>query len=266
MFSRYKPISLMALQHGAFLLAGMVLAGTTFGGLPMEWAEAVLEVNRYTIEKDGETQGEIYQQLAGVTGKDGKQRLKAVYELARKAVVGAGEEVVGRMSMEVVFDPETFDLYARTDNFSAGDESGQVVYTRTATGVKVFSESEAQGIPRASEGWSFSYDISGPLIDQTILVYYIRSLPLEKGHTFSIATVNPSREGVEHLKGLVRAPRTIVWNRTEVEAYPIDTATASGVTTYYVLPDDHHTLVRYTSAGGDMYELRVPQRTPQGGE
>lgn len=251
-----KSISLMALRHGPFPLIILAGAGVAWAGLPMEWSQEVMEVNRYTIEKDGVVQGEIHQQLAGVIGKDGKQRLKAVYELARNAVVGTGQEVVGRMSMEVVFDPDTFDLYQRTDSFAAGDETGRVRYTRTPSGVLVHSDSEAQGIPRESEDWSFSYDVVGALIDQTVLVYYIRSLPLESGHTFSVSTVNPAKEGVEHLKGLVRAPRLIVWNGEQVEAYPIDTAAASGVTTYYVLPDARHTLVRYLAASGETYSLR----------
>lgn len=266
MVSKLKLIGLMALRHGPLSLITLAVAGVVWAGIPIEWSPEVMEVNRYIIQKDGAVQGEIHQQLAGITGQDGKQRLKAVYELARNAVVGLGQEVVGRMSMEVVFDPETFDLYARTDNFSAGDETGQIKYTRTPSGVQVHSDSEAQGIPRESEDWSFSYDVSGPLIDQTILVYYIRSLPLEAGHTFSISTVNPGREGVEHLKGQVRDLRTIVWNGIQVEAYPIDTATAEGVTTYFVLPDAHHTLVRYASVNGDVYELRLPEEKPAAGQ
>jgi hypothetical protein len=257
----------MALWHGplSFVIISAV-AGVAWAGIPLEWSEETMEVNRYTIARDGAPQGEIHQQLVGITGPDGTKRLKVVYELARNAIVETGQEVLGRMSMQVVFDPETFDLYERADNFSAGDETGQVRYTRTPTGVQVHSDSEAQGIQRESEDWSFSYDVSGSLIDQTILVYYIRGLPLKTGHTFSISTVNPAREGVQHLKGLVRDLKTIVWNGTEVEAYLIDTATASGVTTYYVRPDARHTLVRYTAESGEIYELRLPEEKPAAGQ
>jgi len=261
MVLKLKSIGLMVLRHGSLPVVVLMMMGGAWAGTPLKWSKDVMEVNRYSVAREGEVRGKIRQQLAGVLGSDGEQLLKAGYELSTDMVTGTGQEALGRMSMEVIFDPETFDLISRTDNFSAGDEAGRVLYTRTPTGVQVQSAGEAEGIPREPEEWSFSYDVNGPLVDQTILVYYIRSVPLEKGRTFDITTVNPSREGMEELKGQVREPKNIVWNGSQIQVYPIDTATASGVTTYYVRPDAGHTLVRYTSATARCTSFFLPRRS-----
>ena len=255
MVQKHKSIH-VTLAGLVVLALALLPASSTLAGMPMPWAEGLIETNTYIIEKDGVIDGQVLQSLYGHRSADGSQHLKAVYELARRAMQVQGQDVVGRMNIEVVFDQQDFDLKSRLDNFSVGGSVGRVTYKRTGRSIHVESEGEAEGLARETKTWDFTYESQGALIDQATLIYYIRSVPLEDGKTFSVSTINPMREGVDRIRGMVRSPRAIGWGGQEVEVWPIETSTPDGVTTYYIRPDADHTLLRYTSAEGETYEMR----------
>jgi hypothetical protein len=229
----------------------------------MPWSEGLMESHNYVIiDPDGVPNGEILQELHGVTGRGGKQDLKAVYEIVRRTEDPNGETTEGKTTTEIVFDPKTFDLRSRLDVYLGNHGNVRVTFTPTPAGLEVRTDRPSSAESGAVDQQLLKFDIHGPLIDQTAFVFYIRGLPLEKGHTFSATTINPARKGgVDWLKGMVLGLREVPWEGGQVEAWVIETATAVGVTTYHVLPDASHTLIRYMSPRGEMYQL-----LPAGGD
>jgi len=260
---RLKRLGLMVWRHALSAGLVMLLPGLVAGALPMPWSEGLMESHNYVIiDPDGVPNGEILQELHGVTGRGGKQDLKAVYEIVRRTEEPNGETTEGKTTTEIVFDPKTYDLRSRLDVYSGNLSNVRVTFTPTPAGLEVRTDRPSSAESSAVDKQLIKFDIHGPLIDQTAFVFYIRGLPLEKGHTFSTTTINPARKGgVDWLKGMVLGLREVPWEGEQVEAWVIETATAVGVTTYHVLPDASHTLIRYMSPRGETYQL-----LPAGGD
>jgi hypothetical protein len=224
-------------------------------GSPIPWQDGLMEVNHYSLEEGGIKTGEIEQRLYGEKYQ-GRQVQRVVYEMMRVATKVQGQNLIGRVNMDIVFDLQTFESLERTDRYALADEVGRVTYTRTANGFRIRREADAQGIPREPEEVETRFATAGPLVDQMVIVYFVRSLPLEEGHTFEVRTINPTVEEVSHHKGRVAGRETLQWHGQEVEVQRIETSTAAGVTTFYVRTDDSRALLRYISPQNEVYELQ----------
>jgi len=236
----------------------LLLPCLVMGALPLQWIDGIMESHDYVIiGPDGVPIGQIHQELSGVTGRGGQKDLKARYEIVRQSEGPDGELLTGKTTSQVIFNQRTYELYSRLDNYSSTkSEDIKVTFTPTPTGVEVVSQRVGNSDGGNADRQMLTFNLPGPLIDQLAFIYLIRGLPLEKGHSFSVTTVNPSRkDSVEWHKGMVLGPRMVPWGDDQVEAWVIETATALGVTSYHVLPDESRTLIRYISPRREVYQL-----------
>jgi hypothetical protein len=254
------------IRPGRGLLAlALLLAGTPGSadagpgdGVAIPWQSGIVEVNRYSIEINGKPSGEIEQRLYGEV-VDGVKRYRVNYDVVRQAMKVDDQSLIGRIHIDILFGPDSFETIERTDRFAVGVAEGRIIYTRTPTGFRFRSEGTAEGIAR--EPLEEETEISGPppLVDQMLLVYVIRSLPLEEGHQFGVSTYNPSMDGSRRLKGMVAGRQIFDWEGESVEAQRIETSAADGVTTYYVATDGSRRLFRYAGPNGEVYQLQRPK-------
>ena len=259
---RLKCFGLMAYRHALSAGLAFLLPCLAMGGIPLQWSNGLMESHDYVIiSAEGVPIGEIHQEVSGVTGRGGQENLKAEYEIVRQSEGPDGRLTTGKTTSAIVFNRQNYDLYSRLDTYSyASGQDLRVTFTPTPAGVEVVSERQGGDSSGEAERRLIEFDVAGPLVDQLAFVFLIRGLPLEKGHSFSATTVNPSRKGdVEWQKGMVLGPRQVPWDGGQVEAWVIETATSVGVTVYHVLPDAPHTLIRYTSPRGEVYQL-LPEK------
>jgi hypothetical protein len=242
------------------VLLGVILS-LAATGLPragaVAWKAGPIEKHVYFILSSTGKEGEIEQRLEGLE-EDGVRRYRATYDMVRRASHVGMEGVVGRTTVEVVSSAADFDFVRREDSYSIYDTVGRARSTRTATGVKVHGESAAQAIPAEDVDRDIAYEGHGPLLDQYMLVYLIRSQPMQEGHDFHVDTIMPLAMQTDRLAGRVGPVQTITWNGQPVQARRIDISSTSGTSAYYVREDEGHDLIRFVSPDDETYELQPP--------
>lgn len=240
----------------ALLLAGTAgsvsAAGTEFA---VAWKSGLLEVNRYQIEVDGNPSGEIEQRLYGE--EDGDALLYRVnYNMVREAMQIGDRPMIGRMHIDILFSPDSFESVERIDRFAVGGSEGRITYVRTPEGFKARSEGVTEGLPRETVEEEIVISGSPPLVDQMLLVYFVRSLPLMEGYQFQVTTYNPRKAGSRLLRGMVNGRQSFDWDGENVEVQRIETSAADGVTAYYVGTNGSRRLYRYAGPNGEVYRLQ----------
>ncbi len=249
---------------GAMALVAWVAAGAApAGGLSLPWRNGLMETLRYTMEERGQVTGEFEQRLYG-EAVGGAKRCRLRYELARSVDAGEGIQFTGRVTMEVTFNPQTFDLIQRTDHYAGGPSEGRTRFTRIPGGLRIRSESSFEGIPRETEEKDVEYPVDGPLIDEVLFAHIIRSLPMEEGHTFELETINPALKDVIRTKGMVRGVETMEWNGKPVKVRRVETSTPEGITTYFVGTGEDRLVYRYLSPRGEAYILQPAREDASG--
>jgi hypothetical protein len=240
---------------------GLQLVGTAGSGAATDaefavpWQSGLLEVNHYTLEVEGELTGEIEQRLYGEE-VDGTRRYRVTYHLMRQVGIVNGQPVTGHMHNDLVFRPAGFEMLQRIDRFAVGTVEGQVTYTRTPDGFRVLTESTDEGIPREPDENEVVISGPPPVVDQLLLVYLIRSLPLEEGHQFQVSAYSPALNGTRRLRGKVGGRQTFDWEGEEVVVQRIESSSPDGVTTYYVTADGSRRLLRWADPDGVNYSLQ----------
>jgi hypothetical protein len=233
--------------------AGSVSAAGPEFAVP--WKSGLLEVNRYHIEVAGDPSGEIEQRLYGEEDR-GTRQYRVNYHMVREAMQIGERSVVGRMYIDILFQQGSFETVERVDRFAVSASEGQITYTRTPEGFLARSEGITEGLERETVEEEVVISGSPPLVDQMLLVYLIRSLPLEEGHKFEVSTFHPAKAGSRRLRGMVGGRQTYDWEGEDVEVQRIETSATDGVTTYYVATDGSRRLFRYAGPNGEVYLLQ----------
>ena len=265
MWHETKPIYLTMSRFLAPGLAGPLAAGllaigpgmAAEGYAPFPWKAGLIEKSRYSIKLQGRQIGEIEQLLYGVQDKTGRKRYRCVVEVIREIEVVNQQPVLGRFTSEVFFGLESMEFDERVDNFARGDSEGRIRIVRTPTGLKISAESMSAGISRPASEETMDLQGGDLFVDQLVLSFFIRALPTEEGHTFSVTTVLPLEKTVERLRGQVGPLQQIQWNNRAVEVRRIEAGSPKGTGTYYVLTDPSHTLARFVSPQQQIYERQA---------
>ena len=256
------PKSTGLISTGLRLLAVALLLGCTVGSVSaagtefaVPWKSGLLEVNRYHIEVAGDPSGEIEQRLYGEED-GGTRQYRVNYHMVREAMQIGDRSVVWRMHIDILFRQDSLESVERVDRFAVEASEGRITYTRTPEGFRARSEGTTEGLEREAVEEKVAISGTPPLVDQMLLVYLIRSLPLEEGHQFQVSTYNPAKAGSRRLRGMVGGRQSYDWDGEDVEVQRIETSAADGVTTYYVATDGSRRLFRYAGPNGEVYLLQ----------
>ena len=241
----------------ALLAGGFSARGAVQNTLP--WNPGPIEENTFDIVRDGEQQGRIEQRLFGVM-EGGRRCYRATYDMVRKAYKVGESDIVGRTTVEIVFDAANFDMVRREDHYAVHDTEGRARSERIPTGVRVKGQAAAQGIGQPDVDKEIAFQSDEPLVDQLAVAYLVRSLPDREGEKFELSTVTPLQLQTDRLRGRVGPLQTLPWSGTETQVRRIEISSGSGTTLYFVRPSDRRLLLRFVSPDGEIYELRPPAK------
>ena len=246
---------------------GMALLVLVLGSLPalaatehgLPWKTGLIEENLFDIMSEGSPKGRIEQRLFGLM--EGQRRCyRATYDMVRKAFQVGESDIVGRTTVEIVFDAATFDMIRREDHYAVHDTEGRARSERTDTGVRVTGQSAALGLDQPNVDKEIEFRAAEPLIDQLAVVFLVRSLPDREGEKFELSTVAPLQLQTDHLRGRVGALEKLAWNGTDVMVRRIEISSETGTTAYFVQPTGLRPMLRFVSPDGEIYELRPPAK------
>ena len=249
----YRGIVLLLL-----VVASLPARAETAHSLP--WKTGLIEDNTFDILREGVQDGRIEQRLFGLM--EGNRRCyRVTYDMVRKAYQVGESDIVGRTTIEIVFDAATFDMIRREDHYAVHDTEGRAQSERTPTGgVRVKGQSAAQGLDQPTVDQEIEFRGAGPLLEQLTVPFLVRSLPDREGEKFELSTVTPLQLQTDHLRGRVGALEKLTWQGSEVTVRRIEISSEKGTTTYLVRPADHRPMLRFVSPDGEIYELRPPAK------